>query len=123
MHYEKLFNKTLISQGRDPAKYNAWLTFLKPDKMRELNLKTRGINKATDVIAIEFDLPASDSKDIKTELGDIIICKSEARKKRLSKKFLYIHGLLHLLGHTHDTDEDLEKMHKLTEKILHGRGT
>ena len=77
-------------------------------RIRELNKKYRGKNRATDVLAFPGD-----------GLGEIIICLREVKKnaKRYrsnSEKELarvLIHGILHLLGYDHEKSEQAaEKM-------------
>jgi probable rRNA maturation factor len=117
-NYKRLFWNTCAALGKDPALYNVWLTFMLPDEIRELNARTRGIDKATDVLSYPVDL--SYSTDI-IELGDIILCPRVARRMKIPLDFLYVHGLLHLFGFDHQNDEDQEKMNALTEDIL-GKG-
>ena len=75
-------------------------------KIRAVNLSTRGIDKATDVLS--FPLEALDG----FPLGSIMI--SVDRAKEVSQtlhhsveeeiSLLFIHGLLHLLGYDHERD-------------------
>lgn len=61
-------------------------------------------------------------------LGDIVISVESAENqalrmgKTLKEEFmlLFIHGLLHLLGFDHDTDDTKRQMELITEKILSG---
>jgi len=116
MNFEKLFGKTCEKLGYNPEQYNVWLTFLDPDKMQELNARTRGINSPTDVLSYPLEMKV---KSNKIELGDIIICKKIAGKRKMPIDFLYIHGLLHLFGYDHPTSADEEKMNILAEEILY----
>lgn len=116
VNFEKLFKRTLIHLGKRPDEHNVWLTFLSKQKMQDINLKIRNIDQPTDVLSIPLDF--AQPNDAVKELGDIIICKSIARKKRMPLDYVYVHGLLHLLGYTHDTEEDYQTMHKITEDIL-----
>ena len=105
--------------------------FVSAEKMRAVNLKFRGIDKATDVLSFP-NLPlkkalseraAIKAKDWRGEtdgdggvfLGDIIICRGMARGQ--SAEQLFIHGLLHLFGFDHAGDADGELMRKTEEKI------
>jgi probable rRNA maturation factor len=56
-------------------------------------------------VVISIDKILSESKDLKIEVD-----------KYLSK--ISIHGILHLLGYDHISDNDYEVMNKLEEKII-----
>ena len=83
------------------------------DKMRALNKKFRGINKATDVLSF----PAASnsvSRGAKSEfLGDVVISMGVAKRQArraghsigVELRRLALHGLFHLLGYDHETDE------------------
>lgn len=81
--------------------------------IRRLNRRFRSRDKATDVLSF----PGKTSLDQGTSfengyLGDIIISVERAQRQALEKKhalerelqILAIHGVLHLLGHDHETD-------------------
>ena len=103
--------------------------------IHRINKKYRGIDRPTDVISFAFlDGGVSYDKILFNEgmvaLGDIYISVEKAKeqaeeyhhslKRELS--FLFVHGLLHLLGYDHMKKEDEEKMFSLQEKILKERG-
>ena len=113
--FDALFNATCEKLGKNPMKFNAWLTFLNSNKMRMLNLRTRGIDKSTDVLSFPVEMRIDSGI---TELGDIVICKRIARRNKISVPFLYVHGLLHLLGYDHLNETDEVMMNNLTEEIL-----
>lgn len=83
-------------------------------EIKELNLKYRNLNKTTDVLS--FPHNERDSKYL--DLGDIFIngeiLEEQAREINSDKyteiKFLFMHGLLHLLGYDHQTEKDEKKM-------------
>ena len=76
-------------------------------RMRALNRRYRGKDRSTDVLAF----PAGDSPGAGF-LGDIVIsvpyAEREARRRRESGSReidrLLVHGLLHLMGYDHETD-------------------
>ncbi len=98
-------------------------------EIKKINKKYRKIKKATDVISFALE----DEKDTvayeKRMLGDIYIClkiaKKQAKEYNHSLKrelcFLTTHGVLHLLGYTHDTVSKEKKMMKKQEAILNER--
>lgn len=110
----RIFEKTCKFVGKNPNEYNADVHFATPDEIRELNFKWRGVDKPTDVLSFPIDDYNPATK--KCELGDIVICRECAGEFTI--EFLYLHGLLHLLGYTHDTDEDEDKMNTVAMEVL-----
>lgn len=89
-----------------------------PEKIQELNLRYRKIDRPTDVLS--FDL----SDDGKLS-GEVVISPQVALENAAMNdctpgeelESLLIHGLLHLLGFTHDHDDDAEAMFERHERI------
>jgi probable rRNA maturation factor len=76
--------------------------------MTNYNLKFRGLNQSTDVLS--FRNQKEDWETEETYLGDILISVETADRQRKETllqelKLLSLHGLLHLLGYDHQTDE------------------
>lgn len=107
------------------------VTFVDKDQIHEINKTYRNIDRPTDVISFAF-LDDEKEKNIKgdfpLDLGEIYICYEVANENRKSYgnslkrelAFLFVHGLLHLLGYDHMTKEEEEVMFPLQEKILEG---
>lgn len=100
------------------------------EKIRSLNKKYRGRNRSAAVLSFSF-LGQSDKSFIlpKKEtsfLGEIFLSPRDitrrAKKYGLSyqEQFgrLLVHGTLHLLGFSHKTGKEAEKMEELEEKII-----
>ena len=89
-------------------------------KIRELNMKFRNVDKPTDVIAFPYGEKSS------TYLGDIAISLHKAKeqsktyKEKLENELarLVIHGVLHLLGEDDTTSKSKKMMWDKQEKIL-----
>jgi len=90
-----------------------------------LNTKYKGIEAPTDVLS--FTMREEETPQIGSNiLGDIIISIDTARRQAnamgetLDEEFLilFIHGLLHLLGYTHNYQKDEKTMMEFTNKIL-----
>ena len=95
-----------------------------------MNRDYRGIDRPTDVISFAFldneDRQALYKGKEPVCLGDIYISIDKAKeqaeeyghslKRELS--FLFVHGLLHLLGYDHMNEEDEKIMFKLQDEIL-----
>jgi len=94
---------------------------------RELNAQYRHKNKATNVLSFPADLPEEIGLRL---LGDIIICApivaDEAREQHKTAEahwaHLTIHGILHLLGHDHQAEEEASEMESLEIRILQSLG-
>jgi len=86
---------------------DATIAFVSDQRIRDLNRQFRGIDTATDVLSF----PAGE--DSSTNLGDIAIsverAEVQAKENDLSSDQeiaqLILHGLLHLCGYDHETDD------------------
>ena len=91
--------------------YTIFLTNNK--KMRELNKKFKNKNKTTDVLSFPFHNKINYKKNI--YLGDIAISYEIINKRSKNSNFLvefdkmWIHGYLHLLGHSHKKKKRFHK--------------
>ena len=100
------------------------VTLTNDQKIHELNLQYRGIDRPTDVLSFAFrdsDEPEifSDADSDQPEiLGDIIISIDRAKSQaeefghsiRREIVFLTVHGILHLLGYDHMEEKDRLEM-------------
>jgi len=95
--------------------------------IKNLNKKFRKKNKTTDVLSFPFyqkkELKKKIRKNKDIYLGDIILNYykiQKIKKKDFTTEFnkLWIHGLLHLIGHKHYKNKDFYKMSKLENQIL-----
>jgi len=95
-------NKALNAIGNDAS--SATIAFVSDKKIRELNKQFRGIDKATDVLSF----PAGES----INLGDVAVSVDTAAVQAQENGLafhdeiaqLILHGLLHLSGYDHETD-------------------
>ena len=95
---------------------------------RFLNKKFRKKNKTTDVLSFPFQKKDEFKKKLKKEtevyLGDIIINLSKIKSKNKKNLFkiefdrLWIHGLVHLLGHDHQKNKDFKIMYQIEKKYF-----
>lgn len=102
--------------------------------IHKINKKYRNVDRPTDVISFAF-LDGDEYKDALMHskeiipLGDIYISyekaieQAEAYGHSLERElsFLFVHGLLHLLGYDHMKPEDEKIMFSLQEEILSKR--
>ncbi len=142
-NYDKKYNKYLPTLKRLTNKtfnllkvkgnYVIELNFVDNKQIKKINKIYRKIDKVTDVISFAFlELKKGEVKIKSTQpqfLGeiDISIDKiiSQAKEFKHSFEFeliyLYIHGLLHLLGYDHvHNEKKRETMFALEDKILKG---
>jgi len=93
--------------------------------IRILNAEWRGKDKPTNVLSFPaFSFPKGGP--LPPMLGDIVLAsETVAREAALEEKplenhisHLVIHGLLHLLGHDHETDTDAEEMEAIERAAL-----
>ena len=128
--YLSLLKKTIehLSLNFDPY---LSVTIVDNDYIHEINRTYRHIDRPTDVISFAFldDNPNRDnllqSKQM-VVLGEIYISYQKAEEQASAYghslerelKFLFVHGLLHLLGYDHMTEEDEKVMFRLQDEIL-----
>lgn len=105
------------------------IIFMEDEEIHNMNREYRGVDRVTDVISFALE----DNEDIVSNdirvLGDIFICipqmKRQAQDYGHSEKrelaFLTVHGMLHLLGYDHMTEEDEKEMFALQELILNDK--
>lgn len=97
------------------------------ERIHEINREYRHIDRSTDVIS--FAMEDNDQfyvEGMPRTLGDIFISVNHAKKQaeeyghslRREMCFLFTHGILHLLGYDHMTDEQEKEMFGLQDKIL-----
>lgn len=125
---KKLIEYALEFENLENVEFN--VIFVDDDRIRQINREYRGIDRVTDVISFALE----DNENMKFEfgrlLGDIYICtnrmKSQAKDYGHSlmreQGFLTVHGLLHLLGYDHQTEEEEKVMFERQELILDGYG-
>jgi len=102
------------------------LRFVDEEEMRLLNREWRGKDRPTDVLSFPAGTVAPDGR---RHLGDIAICfavaREQARRRRHAPArevaILALHGLLHLLGHDHETDDgEMERLERALRRELLG---
>jgi probable rRNA maturation factor len=83
---------------------SATIAFVSDSSIRKLNQQFRGVDKSTDVLSFPADEPDN--------LGDVAISVDTAAKQAKENDLqfdneiaqLILHGLLHLSGYDHETD-------------------
>jgi probable rRNA maturation factor len=94
------------------------LLLVNDEEIQKINKESRGVDKATDVLSF----PLEDF--INTPLGTIVISLDQAlsKAKELGHSvedeiaLLFIHGLLHLKGYDHESDDG--QMRELERELI-----
>jgi probable rRNA maturation factor len=100
---ERAINQTAFGKS-------AVITFVSDDEMCKLNNQFRGKNLTTDVLSFPYEADEFDAD--KNFLGDIVISIEQAERQAIENNLtlenevfqLILHGILHLLGYDHETD-------------------
>jgi probable rRNA maturation factor len=99
------------------------IKFLGKEEMQLMNKKFRSADHPTNVLAFPID----NRLELETDsLGDIAIChevvlkEAKEQNKKVSDHMahIFIHGVLHLLGHDHQKEVQAETMENLERRIL-----
>lgn len=117
------------------------IVFTDEEGIRDLNRETRGKDSVTDVLSYPNlenpgsvikgeDYPYDVDEDGNLFLGSIVICRERAAEQaeeyghslRREIYYLTVHGLCHLLGYDHETEDDRKRMREREEKILSAMG-
>ena len=116
------------------------LVFMPADEMRALNRSARGVDAVTDVLSFPAldcirpftpeNYPYDCNENGEVVLGSVVICRERAESQAAEYghsaereyAFLFVHGLLHLLGYDHIRPEDERVMSAAAERILSGMG-
>ena len=117
---------------------SAELVFTDEAGIRALNAAERGIDAVTDVLSFpnlegirgvslrKEDFPFDIDEEGALFLGSVVICRQRAAEQaeeyghslRREVYYLAVHGLCHLLGYDHETEEDKAEMRAREEAVL-----
>ena len=96
-------------------------------EMKQLNQQFRGRDTATNVLSFPFESPPHIAAELELALlGDVVICHSViVEQARLQAKcvadhyaHMVTHGLLHLCGFDHQSDDQAATMESMEVEIL-----
>jgi probable rRNA maturation factor len=114
--------RTAMSEG---AAGELSIMLVTEEKSAELNDKFMDQEGATDVLAFPIDGKVIGGRDSPVVIGELVVCPvyiaeshevgSEAFVSELD--LVVAHGVLHLLGHDHDTEENAARMREAEKKI------
>ena len=94
---------------------------------RRLNHEFRGSDRATNVLSFPFEPPPGVELD---HLGDLVICAPVVAREAVQQgkpaaahwAHMVVHGMLHLQGYDHETDEQAADMEGRETRILTALG-
>jgi len=99
-------------------------------RSRSLNAHYRHKDKPTNVLSFPSGLPEGEVPEEPYPLGDVVLAGETVLQEAGQQGIpvadhvahLVVHGMLHLLGHDHERDDDAERMEALETKVLAGLG-
>ncbi len=129
-HVHAIIKKILQKLEYPDFDIGIWFTTNKT--IQRYNKNYRKVNKPTDILSFNYHQNISPGKHIVVKipedknLGDLIISAEYVNKvaRELHKTFvnhldtILIHGICHLIGHTHDHSADYKKMDILEKELM-----
>ncbi|WP_455479593.1 rRNA maturation RNase YbeY [Bartonella sp. B23] len=122
---EKALTTTMHHLSLENVVSEVSLLFTNDKHMAQISAQWRGKNKPTNVLSFPaFPLKIGQTPGLM--LGDIIIAretilleaKNEGKLFQDHLTHMIVHGVLHLLGYSHETDDEAHQMEKLEREIL-----
>ena len=117
--------------GRLPKNTEVSILIVDNSYIQELNFIYRSQNKPTDVLSFSMNEMSDNEPDFDVPgdvylLGDIVIsieqalCQSKDYGHSLERElgYLVVHGMLHLLGYDHESEDEKMVMRSLEEKVM-----
>jgi len=109
------------------------VVLMQDQEMTYYNKQYRNKDQPTDVISFAYQDAADDyqaQSQVKNYLGDLLINTDAITRQAMAyghsyqreALFLFVHGLLHLLGYDHLDAEEEKAMFALQEELLNGLG-
>ena len=128
---KSLVDRTLLAVWRragDDSPAEASLVLSSDAEMRKLNFQHRAVDHSTNVLAFPLGEPMQ--PDGPRHLGDIVLAYEtvvreaarDAKPLDAHVAHLLVHGLLHLLGHDHESESDAEAMEQIEVEIMASLG-
>jgi probable rRNA maturation factor len=114
-----------ICRSLDPDGVGVNLVVVDDDFIRDINARFRGQDKPTDVISFSY-LNDDDRTDGDELVGEVYVSHEtvarEASELGVDVAHLFVrmgvHGLLHVLGHEHDSSDGARRMERQERRIL-----
>ena len=109
-----------------PDQVELSLAIVDIDEMTSLNEQYRGTKGSKDVLSFGCDDPCLVDGDEPVTLGDVVVAPEIAQQQAAELgntieeelNLLLVHGILHLLGYSHDEDDDAAVMIEREKALL-----
>ena len=129
---KKVLEQCFKQEKLENSKLYVSITLTNPENIHKINKEYRNKDYPADIITFAIFADSEDKFifDGEINLGEVIIALDkvieEASKKNVTKEFelafLISHGILHLLGFDHQTEEDYNFVIDLQNKALESIG-
>jgi probable rRNA maturation factor len=131
--YETIYRDLAVSAIaflKITAEYIIEVNLVSDEEIQAINKAYRGKDAPTDVISFAFldsiETEVAIKGDVPRLLGEIMISYETAKRQatkyghsmQREMKFLFAHGILHLLGYNHETIDQEKVMFALQDQIL-----
>ena len=136
LNLRKIAKAVYVTLGQK-ARIKAELVFASAEEIHNLNAETRGVDKVTDVLSyptlegirgqiLRYENCVTEMDRNFIFLGSVVLCEEKIREQAIEfghgeeveRTYLIIHGLLHLFGYDHETEEDKKEMRDKEKAIL-----
>jgi probable rRNA maturation factor len=112
-----LARETLRAEGHGRVELS--LSFVDDDEMAELHVRYMDEPGPTDVLSFPLDEQEHDGVRV---LGDVVIAPAVASRNNPADppaevRLLLVHGILHLLGYDHETEDERAEMWSRQEQL------
>jgi probable rRNA maturation factor len=113
-----LASECLVGQAQADAELS--LSFVELDEMAELHMTYMNEEGPTDVLSFPLDDDDRDEDGVRL-LGDVVIAPAIAARNNpddpaAELRLLVVHGILHLLGHDHEDEDERATMWAIQER-------
>ncbi len=107
----ELASACLVGEGAGRSELS--VSFVTEDEMADLHLQYMGEEGPTDVLSFPLGDEDEDEEGVRV-LGDVVIAPAVAARNNpdaaAELRLLLVHGILHLLGHDHEEDDERAEM-------------
>ena len=124
---EQLQEWARIALEQEVADAEIVIRIVDEEESRRLNDKYRGRDKPTNVLSFPFEAPLGVPVN---HIGDLVVCapvvsaqaRSQGKPLEHHWAHMIVHGILHLRGYDHMTEEDAGHMESLEQDLLQSMG-
>ncbi len=101
------------------------VSFISDDRIRELNAAYRQIDRTTDVLSFHYfeDFTHTGASEVAGEIilsPSLVLSQSKERGHSICEESLRltIHGILHILGYNHESDDEYQSMWEIERELI-----